>query len=285
VRAAGAGLEQVTRVTQNIPGVNGTGPSHLAYDPCRIAPEQRNAVVTYEELQRAGKISEAGIAHLGQLFERETGVWLDRQLRVILCEGASMLGFLGLFRRRGAENFGRRERRALSRLVPALRERHQLEVRLSDEALHEATLDTVLEAMGQPAWVVDAKGHVLHSNRAGKSALDAERQETQERLRRRGSSLRVADLRGPGLPAYSLLVARGTEASVEARLRDCATAWNLSPRVVEVLRGVVRGLSNVAIARELGVVERTIEVHVSTLLEAARVENRASLIAAVYGGA
>jgi DNA-binding NarL/FixJ family response regulator len=80
-----------------------------------------------------------------------------------------------------------------------------------------------------------------------------------------------------------LLVARGTGAGVEARLRDCSTAWNLRPRVVEVLRGVVRGLSNVAIARELGVVERTIEVHVSTLLEAARVENRASLIVAVYG--
>ena len=54
----------------------------------------------------------------------------------------------------------------------------------------------------------------------------------------------MADLRGPGLPAYSLLVARGTEAGVEARLRDCATAWNLSPRVVEVLRGGIRATDN-----------------------------------------
>lgn len=94
---------------------------------------------------------------------------------------------------------------------------------------------------------------------------------------------RVAPLRASGLSRHSLVVARGTDEGVEARLRDRAVAWGVRPRGLEVLRRVVKGLSNVAIARELRITERTVEVHVSGLLEVARVENRSSLIAAFYG--
>jgi PAS domain-containing protein len=260
----------------------------LAYDPGWVNPSQRNVPMTYTELLLAGT-TELTIENTRLLTRKNLGAGAHHQLRVVLSEGPSMLGYLGVYRGTSPGDFGLREKRTLRQLVPALVERLRLERRLAHQGLQEATLDAALEALGQPAWVVNRTGDVLHTNRAGLALLRADRRALTERLRQvlaggLRAAFSTAHLRGPGLPAYSLLVARGTEAGVEARLRDCATAWNLSPRVVEVLRGVVRGLSNVAIARELGVVERTIEVHVSTLLEAARVENRASLIAAVYGG-
>jgi len=55
-------------------------------------------------------------------------------------------------------------------------------------------------------------------------------------------------------------------------------AWGLSKRQAEVFRLVGVGLSNLAVAKELGISERTVEVHVSAILLRARAATRTELV-------
>ncbi|WP_298431869.1 response regulator transcription factor [uncultured Jannaschia sp.] len=54
-----------------------------------------------------------------------------------------------------------------------------------------------------------------------------------------------------------------------------------SARQTQVLRGLVRGLSNKAIARDLDLAESTVKVHVTTIYRALGVNSRAAAIALV----
>jgi DNA-binding CsgD family transcriptional regulator len=292
VHAAGATREQVVCATTGVTGLSlGTTaprPARVAYDPNLVEPVQRNAPMTLADMLHRGVASEEGLIRVRDGVRGTVGLQECDQLRVVLCEGPSMLSYLGLYRGAARGAFGLREKRVLTKLVPVLVERLELEARVSGGGQLDSTLEATLEALGQPAWVVDASGRVLHANRSGEALLTTDRAGLCEQLRlaltgaARGV-FRVAPLRASGLSRHSLVVARGTDEGVEARLRDRAVAWGVRPRGLEVLRRVVKGLSNVAIARELRITERTVEVHVSGLLEVARVENRSSLIAAFYG--
>jgi DNA-binding CsgD family transcriptional regulator len=78
----------------------------------------------------------------------------------------------------------------------------------------------------------------------------------------------LAILRGP--PSEQAL----GEALAAARRR-----WKLTPRQVEVLELVARGLTNELIAETLGIGKGTVEFHLSALFDKAGVSNRATLIA------
>jgi DNA-binding NarL/FixJ family response regulator len=58
---------------------------------------------------------------------------------------------------------------------------------------------------------------------------------------------------------------------------------NLSPRQQEIMRLVHRGCTNKMIARDLGVAEGTIKVHLSVIFRALGVHNRATAIAVING--
>ncbi|HEY3596189.1 MAG TPA: response regulator transcription factor [Paraburkholderia sp.] len=58
---------------------------------------------------------------------------------------------------------------------------------------------------------------------------------------------------------------------------------NLSPRQQEIMRLVHRGSTNKMIARDLGVAEGTIKVHLSVIFRALGVHNRATAIAVING--
>jgi two-component system nitrate/nitrite response regulator NarL len=51
-------------------------------------------------------------------------------------------------------------------------------------------------------------------------------------------------------------------------------ARGLSPRELQILRALVNGRSNKAIARELSISEATVKVHLKALLRKVRVNNR-----------
>jgi DNA-binding CsgD family transcriptional regulator len=55
-------------------------------------------------------------------------------------------------------------------------------------------------------------------------------------------------------------------------------SWGLSKRQAAVFRFVGVGLSNLAVAKELGISERTVEVHVSAILLRARAATRTELV-------
>ena len=59
----------------------------------------------------------------------------------------------------------------------------------------------------------------------------------------------------------------------------CAQAWGATQRQSDVLRLVLDGLANKEIAGRLKVSPRTVEVHVTALLEKASVDSRTGLVA------
>jgi DNA-binding NarL/FixJ family response regulator len=58
---------------------------------------------------------------------------------------------------------------------------------------------------------------------------------------------------------------------------------NLSPRQQDIMRLVHKGWTNKMIARELGMAEGTVKVHLSVIFRALAVRNRASAIAVING--
>lgn len=70
--------------------------------------------------------------------------------------------------------------------------------------------------------------------------------------------------------------------SRDLRLASARARWTLTPRQAEVLDLLAQGLPNRSIAEELGCVERTVEVHITALLQKARLESRAALIASFW---
>jgi DNA-binding NarL/FixJ family response regulator len=58
---------------------------------------------------------------------------------------------------------------------------------------------------------------------------------------------------------------------------------NLSPRQQDIMRLVHRGWTNKMIARELGVAEGTVKVHLSVIFRALGVHNRSTAIAVING--
>ncbi|MFO6463294.1 LuxR C-terminal-related transcriptional regulator [Jannaschia sp. KMU-145] len=79
------------------------------------------------------------------------------------------------------------------------------------------------------------------------------------------------------MPADDALRPRLVRASPKAD----AGPRQFSARQTQVLRGLVRGLSNKAIARDLDLAESTVKVHVTTIYRALGVNSRAAAIALV----
>jgi two-component system nitrate/nitrite response regulator NarL len=73
-----------------------------------------------------------------------------------------------------------------------------------------------------------------------------------------------------------------TPASAEPAASPLA---QLSPREQEILRGIARGSSNKVIARELGIAETTVKIHVQHVLRKLGVASRvqAAVIATEHG--
>lgn len=62
-------------------------------------------------------------------------------------------------------------------------------------------------------------------------------------------------------------------------VREAAQRWVLTDRQGEVLEFLARGLSNKAIATQLGCAARTVEIHVAVILERASASSRCEVIA------
>lgn len=258
----------------------------VAYDPLNPERAQRNRTVDLGTLSKSGRLSEAGLERFQRWTHATLGLRAATQLRLLCCEGATCLAWVGGFREDRA--FGVEDRRALQRLASPLQRRLALEERLHQHELVERTLEAALEGFGLPAVLVDGRARPVLAN-----AL------TRAELKRCPSDLRAAfgaalhgdrsrfrrvPVTARGVGVHHLLVASPATTDGERRMVDCVSAWSLTPREADVLRLVVRGLTNDAIARERLCAPRTVELHVTHILTKAGHPNRASLVAAFWSG-
>ena len=249
------------------------------YDPTRPEARQRNRVLHASDLLTPEKIQQIPIVR--EFFPR-FGVQGQDQMRVLVCDGPTLLAWVGAFR---PDRFGAREERILTSLVPALGRRLALERQLRRSALAEAGLVAALDAIPPPAFVVGPGGVVEYANTAGREHLEASPVDVLTTVRgsveapSEAAPYRVTLLAGRGLPDHWLAIRRQQNGDISARLEDVSRRFILTPRQLDVLALLVRGATNKAIADSLSCSNNTVEVHVSALLAKVGAQSRAELVA------
>jgi len=248
------------------------------FSPHRPEAWQRNRVVDWPDLVARFPVTPPMAKAVFPRF----GVRKEAQMRVLVCEGPSLLGWVGGFWEGGASV---RQKRLLQRLVPALRRRLLLERSLRTGPSLRAALGVALEAIAGPAFIVTASGNPVHINSAGRRLLDEQYGSTIADLReasRRGSSSRFKLTRIAQVGAATQWLAIGMPSlGSEPYVRAAAQRWELSARQAQVLGWLVQGASNARIGAELGISDRTVESHVAAILDKAQVGSRAALVSAV----
>lgn len=254
-----------------------------AWNAQRPEPWQRNKVVSVIDY-----LGWEGLRRLPMFQHVVVPMKWDRyhQLRALSCEGQTLLAWVGVLRE---EPFTTREKAVLQAVLPAIRRRLEVDLRLRQAEFALAALDLALEAIGAPAFVVRSGPVVVHLNSAGRALLDRDRTGTLEGLQAMisgapKSPAKSFAISAPGLADHHLCIWRPAPADLLPRAAIFAHQYGLSPRETEVLMHVVRGKPNKIIAAELGRAEVTIEVHVGAVLERTDCGNRAELIARFWSG-
>ncbi|QRK10164.1 helix-turn-helix transcriptional regulator [Archangium violaceum] len=269
---------QRNRVLQfQVPGRD--TPVELLLQEERLAPWKKLGIAT-EELARMHDQVRAVMGDFLRVIGMEQMVFL----RVLVCDGPALLGWVGAMR---SAPFEAREVSLMRELIPSIQRRMKVESRLREAGMLSAALEGALEAIGQPAFVVSATGRVAHANHAGRAWLGQNAELVAEALRKYlrgepGEQLSFMPLRLAGVPPHYLAVIQGEPAQSFARMHSVSASWGLTARETEVLGRLVRGESNKAIALHLGCAERTVEVHVTRILAKAQVESRSALIARCF---
>jgi len=90
---------------------------------------------------------------------------------------------------------------------------------------------------------------------------------------------RHLELPGPELPGTGDAVIDGVDGDAmhEATIHDAI--GSMSPRQLQVLRLMLRGLPNKEICRELGLSENTVKIHIGAVLRALQARNRTEAVA------
>ena len=246
-----------------------------AYDPARPDPRQRNRVLRTVDLDA---LTDTRKLPINRSFLPRFGLGGKDQMRALICDGASLLAWVGAYR---ARPFTREEQRLFGAVVPALQRRLSLERKLVEAQRQTAELGAVLEGVPAAAFVLARGGALLHANAAGRALLERDRAMIEEKLRGGAPGVQLARLDSEGGLSLAILPLPGDPAPLVAvaRLR-----WSLTPRQAQVLQLVARGMSNRALAAALGCAESTVELHVTALLEKSQCESRAHLVARLWSG-
>lgn len=254
-----------------------------AYNPIRPEPAQRNSVMTGSDLGEAFKLTP-----IYRDVMPKIGLANADQLRVLLCDGPAFLLWIGAFQGASYEPW---QKRLLQQLVPSLKKRMALQEALANAPVLRSALAEALEALARPAFLITDTGAMKVTNTAGTHLWESDRRRTCDALidcaRRpeRAQRFSVTRVKGNDRRDHFLVIAK-PDRSTEAQTRTLAAAqrWRLSKRQREVLVLIIDGATNRVIAATLGIAERTVEVHVTAILDKAQVENRSELAASVWRG-
>lgn len=256
----------------------------LYYNPLAPPSAQRNRVIearAWIDQVRPGTWDESPMCR-GVL--RPLGAQLHFQPRALLCNGARLLGWFGGLH---SHSPTRRQMNLLARLVEPMRQRLEAEERLREETFLRPVLDAALSRINAPAFVITSCGLIREANAAARVLLERDAVKIAEALRDAAAGRRpridVELVRVDDGAAWLLAIVKpaSDDERIAVCIETCRTRWGLTPKQATVLAFVMRGLPNAAIAAELACVERTVELHVSALLDRADVDNRSALVAKV----
>ncbi|MDQ3365000.1 MAG: helix-turn-helix transcriptional regulator [Myxococcota bacterium] len=258
-------------------------PRYAWYDAVRPEPAQRNRVIEAHDLMGPGELEASAIYH--QVL-RPLRLHAHRQPRVLLCDGPSLLGWFGAFHAGAIES---RQKQLLRALIPMMRRRLAFERRLATTPRAYAALETCLEQLGAPAFVVTGAGRIAETNEAGRSLLAVHgaelRSALRDRLQGRPTSLALEltllEQRGAARSYLAILRGDAADARISSSIASATRRWSLTPRQRDVLDHVVRGQATATIAAWLGISVRAVELHVTAMFDRVGVDSRAALVAAV----
>jgi DNA-binding CsgD family transcriptional regulator/PAS domain-containing protein len=255
----------------------------LTFDPLHVKGLEQNRVETLTSLIRTGRITRHSRSQFENLGVKYAHRRTRSQVRALLSEGKTLLGWVGGLSDDPEAFEGPRARAALRSLLPALRSRLLLEQRFEGAPLLAAALDATFNASTEAMYLVDRTGRIVLCNRLGATSLPS-RQECVDAFRGQSSEFRTFAVTGAGLAPHCLLVRHRAQPDLVARLALAQREWQLTPAEARVLRLLAQGLPNHSIARELGCALRTIELHTTHLLRKAGVDGRTELVASFWAG-
>ena len=264
------------------------------YDPAAVSKEQRNRVVAGHHRQAMegvlGRIGRGLAAdeqsRRASLFAKardgfETWGTLDATAhRVLVCDGPRLLAWVGAVQH---DPFASRRARLLQALAGPMQRRFVLEERLGVPTQHTGLVPALLDQIPGPAYLVNRKRRVVACNAVGARRLAGD----PRRAQRFASSAMghpdatVIDLSIRGVPNHQLVLERDVQ-ELPSGFTLLATRYRLTRRELEVLSHLGQGRSNRAIAAALGCGERTVETHVSRVLEKTDCASRAELVALAW---
>jgi DNA-binding CsgD family transcriptional regulator len=259
--------------------LRGRGVSWGSYHGLHPEPSQRNRVLRSDDV--AALTGGKNLVVESAIYPR-LGMAGEDTMRVLVCDGASLLAFLAIVQ---PDKTTETQRDLLTRLVPAFRKRLEFERGVGASSATAAALAATLEHVSGAAWVLGPRGQVLHTNSAGQQQFDADPTATSAALEACAAGVVVPDFEvtplrdGHGVGGH-VVIAKPDRVAAR-KVPDAALRLRLTPAQTRVLERVALGASNATIAAELGVAERTVEAHVTAILVKAQVSSRAALIVQV----
>ncbi len=170
-------------------------------------------------------------------------------------------------------------------LVPVMQRRFAAEQRLRSAAWTQSVLDAALAQIGGAAFLIGARGAIHEANPTGRALLATHHAEIADAIAaaraERTASLPFELYPVAGGGALAILRASTPATRITEAVAAASARWHLTPRQHTVLELVVRGFSNGATAESLGITERTVELHVTAILDRAGADNRATLVSRV----
>lgn len=262
--------------------LRGRGVAWGAYNAVHPEPAQRDRVLDTAQLT---KLTNGRNREVEDVLYDRLGMVGHATMRILVCDGPSLLAWVGIVQ---PDPTTERQRQLLEALGPAFKKRLLFERMLGVAAAAAPALDAALEHVGGAAWVLAPDGHVMHANTAGRARLDADRSGVREALEhcmagKPGERFKITALRSSRSDTTEgHIVVEAAERATTAGVPQAAARLGLTPAQTRVLERVARGVSNATIAAELKVAERTVEAHVTAILEKAQVSSRAALIVQIF---
>lgn len=257
--------------------LEGVRPNFAYFNPLRPATWQRNRAFAEAQLiERTGMTPPSALRLAREILTPQTD-----QLRTLICDGPALVAWVGGFR---DGRFASRDVQILQALVPSLRARLLVEGTLNLKCNYRELFGAALESIGAPAYVINQGGSLVHANAVGLALFADSRVDIQNRLRRILQATKKGEC-APGLSVsqvdgYWLIVDRTLASGRhEARVACWCRDMRLTPRQGQVAVLVAEGHTNSSIGAILGCSERTVEVHVSSILARASASSRAELVA------